>query len=167
MKRTYEIPFKSLSEGEHAFDYRLDDEFFFQNENLEEYCVEEGLFVEVILLNRASEKKIKVKITGELKTFCDRCLDPLLLPFHTTGIFFVREPEEDEEAKDDTIFVETNDVYIELTQLFYEMIVVGLPQKKVHCREEDCNEDVVRRLGYLNEDKREVDPRWRELEKLI
>lgn len=167
MKRTYEIPFKSLSEGEHAFDYRLDDEFFFQNENLEDYCVEEGLLVEVILLNRASEKKIKIKITGELKTFCDRCLDPLLLPFYRNGIFFVRELEDDVESENDVIFVEADDVYVELTQLFYDMIVIGLPQKKVHCREEDCNEDVVRRLGDLNNDKREVDPRWRELEKLM
>lgn len=167
MKRAYKIPFKSLSDEEHLFDYELDKSFFLKHETLEEWSVEGKLIVKVALFKKDNTRKINILIQGDLITFCDRCLDTLILPFEEENIFFIRKRCEGEEDREDTIFVEPEDSDIELSQLFYEMIMTGIPQKKKHNNETDCNVEMIKRIEQMSNKSETVDPRWSELEKLI
>lgn len=166
MKKEYIIPLVGLSEGECFFDYKLDNRFFLEWETLVDNDIKGELFVELTFLKKDNVKKIQVKIQGDLTTVCDRCLGTLTLPFCAENVFFVREREEGDEEQVDTVFIERDAVEIDLSQLFYEIIETELPQKKVHDVNK-CNVDMLKKLNQVSSRTDEIDPRWKELEKLI
>lgn len=157
------LPFRALSEGEHRFDYQLDNSFFECYDALSEYAG--TIAAEVVLLKKDSKQQIKLSLEGMLFTSCDRCLEPMKLPFEATGDYYLREAEEGEEEKEDVVFVAPENTEIELSQLFYELLMTGLPQKKMHEKKE-CNEEMLRKLEALKVKKETIDPRWAALEKL-
>ncbi|PVX50908.1 uncharacterized metal-binding protein YceD (DUF177 family) [Balneicella halophila] len=164
-KQPYVIPFRTLSEGTHRYDFKLDTAFFESYHTLSEYSGE--VEVTVVFFKQDSKKELTVSMEGTLETICDRCLDPLDLPFSVEGHYYLKEAEEGEEEKDDVVFVAPDDTHVELSQLFYELVMIGLPQKKTH-QIENCNKEMLQKLEALEikkEDK--VDPRWATLEKLI
>lgn len=164
-KQPYVIPFRILPEGLHRFDYQLDNSFFESYDALSDLQGE--LDVIVAFLKQDSKKKLEVNLKGTLLTTCDRCLEPMKLPFEAKGIYYIREAEEGEEEKEDVVFVASEDTELDLSQLFYELIMIGLPQKKMH-KEEECNPEMLQKLETLTHKEEEVlDPRWKDLEKLI
>ncbi len=163
-KEQYKIPFRTLCEGEHRFDFQLGASFF-EEDVFVEY--EGKLDARVVFFKQDSKNQLDVDLKGMLETTCDRCLGTMEVPFESSGIFYLREAEEGEEDKEDVVFVAAEDNDVELSQLFYEMLVLGLPQKKMH-NIVDCDEEMVKRMETLKVKRdNEKDPRWAELEKLI
>lgn len=163
-KQSYTIPFRSLAEGLYTFDYELNEAFFEQFETLLEFSGK--VAVEVEFLKKDSKLEVKVNMGGTLQTVCDRCLDPLDLPFSIEEKYYIREAEDGESEEEDVIFVAPESVNLELSQTFYELIMIGLPQKRTH-KKENCNKEMLEKLEALKIKKEEkVDPRWAALEKL-
>ncbi len=164
-KQQYKIPFRTLCEGEHHFGFQLDASFFEEEDVLVEYVGK--LDAGVVFFKQDSKNQLDVALKGMLETTCDRCLGTMEIPFESSGRFYLREAEEGEEEKEDVVFVAAEDNDVELSQLFYEMLVLGLPQKKMHDIA-DCDEDMLRKMEALKANKdSDKDPRWAELEKLI
>lgn len=161
--RIFNLPFKGLVSGVHTFEYEIKDDFFSSYDTLSEY--EGVLQVKVLLHKKENSNKIDVLITGELKTTCDRCLDSMVLPLCVEDTLYIKIAEEDEQERENVIFVAEDDKEVDLCQLFYEIILTGIPQNKKH-EIEDCNAEMIDKLTNL-EKKKEIDPRWKELEKLI
>lgn len=153
-----------LSEGTHEFDFHLCSSFFEQYESLSEYTG--SIEVRVVLCKQDRKKQLRIKLQGDLKTTCDRCLETMDLLFETEGSYYIREAESGEEEKEDTVFVDAEDTEVELSHLFYEMLMTGLPQKKMH-KKKDCNVEMLQKLEALNIKKERIDPRWEELQKLM
>lgn len=158
------LPFRILSEGRHEFDYQMCEPFFEEYEALAEYSGE--VSAKVFLLKKDSKQQLEISLKGMLSTFCDRCLEPMELPFETDGFYYIREAEEGEEEKEDVVFVQEDSMELDLSQLFYEMLMIGTPQRKMH-KEEQCNVEMLEKMEALQAKQDKVDPRWAALEKLI
>jgi uncharacterized metal-binding protein YceD (DUF177 family) len=78
----------------------------------------------------------------------------------------------DEESEDENLIVIPRESYeIEVQQSMYEMIMLALPARSAH-KKNECNEDMVRLIEqYMSkpdpkEDKDNIDPRWAALKNL-
>ena len=114
-------------------------------------------------------------IAGVVTTVCDRCLDDMEVAIDTTGSLKVKYGEE---AYDDgeTVVVPETDSFLNVAWYIYEIIVLGMPINHTH-EDGECNAEM---LDKLNEhmctvaqeqtddaEGKAVDPRWKELEKII
>jgi uncharacterized protein len=170
----YEIAFKGLKEGNHQFDFELDDKFFDKFESSE---VKKGSLKAKVLLTKQSTLMIlEFTVKGTVELMCDRCLDQYNQKVNNTSKLFVKFGIEEEELSDDVIVVSFEDHQINVAQFLYELVVLGLPIKHVHPNkkgESTCNPEMIKKLDeYLvNDDSNDieepVDERWSELKKLL
>ncbi|HCC71384.1 MAG TPA: hypothetical protein DEQ09_09585 [Bacteroidales bacterium] len=170
MKGIYSIPLKGLKEGNHLYDFEIDSTFFATFERSEIHEAE--LKAEVKLVKRSAHMEIKVEITGRVTLVCDRCLDLYTQEIHTSDSMLVKFGEQWEEVDDQVIMIAHGETEFILDQLLYEFAHLGLPLKKMHPDDENgnstCNPEMLEKLNQhlVQREDNDVDPRWKELEKL-
>ena len=72
MKEEFIIPFKGLSAGNHAYDYKIENQFF---ESFEYFESEKGaLDVHLDLVKEPNLMDLHFHLKGEVEMLCDRCL---------------------------------------------------------------------------------------------
>ncbi len=165
-KQTYKLPFGGLSEGEHLFDYSIDNAFLGQFDTLLEY--EGSLEAKVLFFKKSQKRKLTIFISGEFQTNCDRCLESLVLEFKAEEVFYLQEQRGEEFTEnEDVILITKEQQEIELSQIFYEIIILHLSYSKTHS-DKECDTQMLEMMTSLKEReiKKEIDPRWAELEKL-
>lgn len=171
----YEIAFKGLKEGVHQFEYELDDKFFDMFENSE---VKNGSLAAGVVLTKQSTLMIfEFYAKGTVELLCDRCLDVYNQQISCNSKLFVKFGMEDEELSDDVITISRDEFQINVAQYLYEMVILGLPIKRVHPSDKkgnsQCDPEMIAKLGeYLvdsdiSEEEPIVDERWNELRKII
>lgn len=124
----FEIPIKGLKSGRSTFQWHADGDFFGIFENTEILGAE--LDVEIVVDYDGYSIEVEGKIDGEVTVACDRCLEDLVIPVHTSF--------EDDEF--DGVAV------LDLKQDVYDFVCISLPMQKVH-NDGECNEETVK---YLN-----------------
>ena len=168
----YTIPFKGLKEGEHEFDFQIEDAFF------EEYSLLEVLHgsvkTDVLLIKKNSFIELEVSMSGLLEVQCDRCLEPFefSLEFHDT--LYVKFKEEVEEPDDKVIFLHPNEDILDLNQYFIDCIGLSLPIQKIHPEDENgvegCNPEMLKKIdehSFQESNEETIDPRWSKLKDLF
>ena len=139
--RLYTIPFTGLSDGQHTFDFEIDETFFqaFENEDLKD----SRFSITVDLLKEPAFMELDIHFKGEFVTECDRCLEQLTLPISGSRHMVAKhaEPQDDE----DIIALKMAETALELSRAFYETLAVELPLKRAH-EVDKCNPDVLERL---------------------
>lgn len=170
------IPFLGLKEGKHEFKYHIDHTFFkaFENSLLEDAEVD----VKLILEKTSTMLILNLSAKGDAVFPCDRCGDDFTLPIKSKDRLIVKFGESLPEADTDgIIFLPPGSHEIDISHPIYEMIILGLPNKRVHKKLEDCNQEVIKRLAEFKvlskkikeeeEEKKEeyIDPRWDALKK--
>lgn len=174
--RYYDIPFKGLKEGKHDFDYAIEDSFF---ELFEQPLVEKGNVEAKVKLNKGSAlMSLDFHIKGEVETVCDTCLEPLMVNVEYEAKVYVKFGEEYEEPTEEIIVLPHEANNVNVAQLIYEFICVGLPIRHVHPEDENgnltCDSEMLDRLNdYLVEEASDdeqddyIDPRWDALRKIV
>lgn len=168
----YAIAFKGLKEGNHLFEFEIDDKFFDKFENSE---VRKGsIKADVTLTKQTSLMIINFVIKGHVELTCDRCLELYNQKIKSENKLFVKFGLEEEEMSDDVIVISFEEHQINIAQYIYEMIILNLPIKRVHPTikgKTGCNPEMVEKLKeYLIEEEPEeepIDERWSELKKLL
>jgi uncharacterized protein len=170
----YEIAFKGLKEGNHQFDFELDDKFFEKFENSE---VKKGSLKASVLLTKQSTLMIfEFAVKGTVELMCDRCLDQYNQKVNNTNKLFVKFGLEEEEMSDDVIVISFEDHQINIAQFLFELVILGLPIKHVHPNKKGqstCDPEMIKKLDeYLIKEvsadyEEPVDERWSELKKLL
>ena len=178
-KTKYNIEFKGLKEGLHDYQFEVDDKFF---EHISESLVEVGeVKVNVQLEKRSAFLKLTLAFEGWVELTCDNCLEAYRQEIEIETEQFVKFGEETEfEEGDNVIWVLPEEHAINLAQLIYEYIVLGIPLRHVHPNpsndggENSCNPEMLKKLEeYMHhemeeEDEKdhEIDPRWAALKNL-
>jgi len=177
-KTKYNIEFKGLKEGLHDYQFEVDDRFF---EHIGESLVEIGeVKVDVQLEKRSAFLKLTLQFSGWVELICDNCLDAYRQAIEVETEQFVKFGEETEfEEGDNVIWVLPEEHAINLTQLIYEYIVLGIPLRHVHPNpaagggKNSCNPEMLKKLEEYaqsemekNDDDEEIDPRWAALKNL-
>lgn len=174
----YNIAFKGLKEGDHHFEFKLDDQFF---EKFENSIVQKGNFdAKVTLKRQASLMILKMSVKGKAELECDRCLDNYLQKVKNSSSLYIKFGSEAEEMSDDVVVIPFDEYQINVAHFLYELVILGLPIKHVHPDDEfgnsTCNPGMVDKLNeYLivgdhvseTEETQETDDRWNELKKLL
>ena len=170
MSRSYTIPLSGLKEGRHTIDFEIDKEFF---EQVEESEVKEGsLIAKIEMDKRSSHSDLVIRISGNVRLCCDRCLEMFLHPVVCENRLLVKFGKSMDDVDPDIISVPIDENELDMKQHIYEFIHLALPIKRVHPDDKNgnstCDPDMLEKLNELIvTEEIENDPRWDELKKLI
>lgn len=187
----YKLPLKSLSEGTHEFDYKLDKQFFV---NMEYADVRDAdLDVHLVVKHHNDLYSLDFHISGTVTLLCDRCLDDLVMPIDTNYSIDVEYGDDYNDESDSLLIIPQSDNYLNVAYMLFDTVVLCIPMKHVHplgkCNRAmsallkkhraqgggmsaDSDEELVdEMLDEVDDDVRDsdeepTDPRWNELKKL-
>nr|WP_321453825.1 DUF177 domain-containing protein [uncultured Carboxylicivirga sp.] len=173
--RDYDIPFRGLKEGLHEFNYEIGESFF---KLFEQPLVENGNVKATVELKKSSAlMTLSFDVKGEVESICDHCLGTLNLEVNYQSQVYLKFGEEYDEPTDEIIVLPHEAYEVNVAQLLYEFICVGLPIRHVHPEDEEgnltCDPEMITQLNeYLVEETSEeeqddyIDPRWEALRNL-
>ena len=170
MSGRYTIPLSGLKEGHHTIDFEIDKEFF---EQFEESEVKEGsLIANIVMDKRSSHSDLLIRISGNVKICCDRCLEMFFHPVVCENRLLVKFGKTIEDIDPDILSLPVGEHELDLQQHIYEFILLALPIKRVHPNDNKgistCDPVMLKKLDELIVDEEpETDPRWDELKKLM
>jgi uncharacterized protein len=165
--KAFKIPFKGLALGRHPFDYEIGKGFFeeFENQDIKDSRLKLLLELEV------HERMFTLDffISGEINVLCDRCLENLWFPVDIRQRYIIKLGHEWKEESEDVLVMPENEYRIDIYQLVYDYIVLGVPMKKVHPNDAEGNAGCDRRILEILDNlskKTMADPRWEPLSKV-
>jgi uncharacterized metal-binding protein YceD (DUF177 family) len=159
------IPFFGLKQGKHEFKFKIDQAFFeaFESTLLEKPRIDVVLDLEIL----SNMLIMEFKATGVTVEPCDRCGEDFDLAIEAQEKVFVKFGDETYDQTDEIIIVSHDTHEIDVSHRIYEMLVLCMPNKRVHPSIEDCNTEVTSQLENFEDDIDDtVDPRWDALKKL-
>ncbi|NOR87448.1 MAG: DUF177 domain-containing protein [Bacteroidales bacterium] len=168
--KDYKISFSGLQLGLHSFDIQISDQFF---ESFENSRVQHGkLSLKLDLSKQETMLQFDFHIKGDLQVECDRCLHTFTYPLEVNEMLIIKFGYESHEESESVLVISEKEYEIQLAQYIYEFIILGLPMQLVHPDLENgesaCNFDSLEDFNEVeSEDKKEMDPRWDALKKLI
>ena len=171
----YLIRFAGLKIGKHQFEFEIKKKFFdeFSFDEFEDCDVK----VEVVLDKKTTMLEISFKHYGSVNLPCDLTGEMFDLPIKGKMKLVVKFGDEFNNENDELLVLPHGEHQMDLSQYIYEMVVLSVPQKRVHpgVKEGTLKTDVLTKLNELQvkELKEEstkvddIDPRWDELKKLL
>jgi uncharacterized protein len=167
--KEFDIEFKGLKEGKHPFSFDISKRFF---DDFENSLIHDGnLKAKVLLTKNPTFFTLDFEIEGDIKSTCDRCLDPITFPVNQTGKMIVKFGDAYDEPSEDVIVLPHEEHHINVAQLIYEFIVFSLPMQVMH-KTNECNPEMLAKLNQLkvgisdSEKDEDIDPRWNILKNL-
>ena len=170
MSRLYTIPVNGLKNGYHTVEFNIDDEFF---DNFEESEVKKGnLTVFIESEKNTSFMDMAITIKGYVEVLCDRCLEPFNQTIYCENDLLLKFGDKGKDDDPDIVTISKEESDFDLSQIFYEYIILALPIKRVHPDDAEgnstCDPEMLKKLSEhlsYNEDNID-DPRWDALKKL-
>ncbi len=165
----YIVEYKGIGNGKYEIDYHIDKVFFSQIEDAQ--FSDGNVEVKVFMTVFSGGLEFEFRISGTLKTECDRCLEEFDMPIKgkfNMSVKFAEKASEPEDA-DEEICLSLEDTSIDLKQHIYEFVVLSAPLRHLH-KEKDCNKEILKAINSINEvseDDNEIDPRWEKLKSLL
>ena len=167
-RKDYQIDILNLKNGTYNYNFNIKDEFFefFDNSIVNKARLE----IEAVL--EKSERLIRVIfiLNGTVKLVCDRSLKEFDHSMDGKFEHLFKYSEYGEDDTEDITHISPNTESVDLGQLIYEYIVVGIPMKKIHPdhrNEEDSNDFFYKtEVKEEKNSKEDIDPRWEALKNL-
>jgi uncharacterized metal-binding protein YceD (DUF177 family) len=175
MLENYEIDLKTIESDDVNFSYSLDDSFF---TDIEAQDISSGhVDAQVRVIKKTASFELHLHVDGSVTIQCDRCLDDMNQPIEADSILKVKFGPSYLDEGDDLIIVPEDEGKINVAWFLYEIIALSIPIQHTHASGE-CNEEMMKILkehsgqNISDEDvvvtkDNEVDPRWKDLKKLI
>lgn len=170
MSGSYTIPINGLKEGTHIVDFEIGKEFF---EQYEESEIKEGSLIAIVTLEkRSTHMDLMIRISGEVKVNCDRCLEEYSQRVDCENRLLVKFGRVIEDTDPDILSLAADEYELDLQHHLYEYIYLALPIRRIHPDDNKgnslCNPAMLKKLEELIiEEEAEIDPRWDELKKLM
>jgi len=171
----YIIHFEGLKNGNHRFDYQINDDFFREFFDGEMEFNQSDLKATIHLMKDTSMLVFDFEISGTVNLCCDRCLDDYHQPIEIREKLIVNFGEEEDQGDDDNIItLSRSETEINLAPYNYDFIMLAIPMKRL-CKNDisgckTCNQEMVEKLRlYENsgQTSEKIDYRWDALKKLM
>jgi uncharacterized metal-binding protein YceD (DUF177 family) len=172
--KAYAIPFVGLKEGQHRFDFKIDNAFFdlfdFQEFNSSDVTVD------LEFTKKANMLELEFDFSGYVNVNCDVTLEPYNQEIDNHLSLVVKFGEDYNDDNEELLILSHGDHEVEIQQYIYEGIILGLPAKRIHPGVEDgsIKSDILEKLEELkpktvSEEKKveDTDPRWDKLKELL
>ncbi len=170
--KEYNIPFSGLKQGKHEFNYLIENTFF-ESFGYDEFNAT-NVSVTVILNKTSTMLELDFDAKGTVNVFCDVTGEPFDQPIASQMQMVVKFGEEYNDEDDEILVIPHGEHKVNVAQYVYEMLVLAVPQKRVHpgIADGSLKSEALKRLEDLQpkeikEDKDKNDPRWDALKKLI
>jgi uncharacterized metal-binding protein YceD (DUF177 family) len=171
-QKEFNIPFSGLKQGKHNFNFEIDNTFFdsfgyddFNSANIQ---------LNVVLNKMTTIMELDFKASGYVNVNCDITSEPYDQEITSALELVVKFGEEYNDEDDEILILPHGEHQLNISQYAYEMLVLSVPQKRVHPGIADgtLQSEVLDKLQELQpkekrNDKEENDPRWDELKKLL
>ncbi|PIB31249.1 DNA-binding protein [Maribacter sp. 4U21] len=171
-QKEFNIPFSGLKQGKHNFNFEIDNTFFdsfgyddFNSANIQ---------LNVVLNKMTTIMELDFKASGYVNVICDITSEPYDQEITSALELVVKFGEEYNDEDDEILILPHGEHQLNISQYAYEMLVLSVPQKRVHPGIADgtLQSEVLDKLQELQpkekrNDKEENDPRWDELKKLL
>ncbi|MEY2868397.1 MAG: hypothetical protein RIR01_826 [Bacteroidota bacterium] len=177
MNKTKEflIPFVGLKLGKHHFEYQINNAFFeifeydeFQNSDIK---------VSLVLEKKSNMLELNFKHKGTVNVPCDLTGEDFDLPIKGKMKLIVRFGEVFNNDNEELLILPFGEFEIDIAQYIYEMVVLSVPQKRVHPGVKDgslktealekLNELQVKEVKKKENKEENIDPRWDKLKQLL
>lgn len=172
--KEYDIKFIGLSEGEHSYDFHLEEGFF---EKLDYH--EMGTFklhAHVDLLKKANSFELQMALSGSVEVRCDITDKPYDQEVDQEAGIVVKFGEELDDTDDELLILPEGAHTVNIAQYLYEMAILAIPMKKIHPDVESgkIGKKELERLKKYSPDSEsgeksddDIDPRWNKLKDLL
>ncbi len=132
----YTIDLNRMPIGAHRYEYTLDDAFFDAFDSTE---IKGGTIqADVELMIREMGCAIHLRVDGNVRITCDRCLDDMLQPVTADEMLLVKIGVQEEDVMEEALYVDPQVGTLDIAWLLYEMITINLPIVHSHQMGE-CN----------------------------
>lgn len=161
----YDIVFSGLKEGEHKYNYKIGDTFL-KNFGFNE-LPQVNIKVNSIFIKKNTLMELHLSGKGSYILTCD--ISNELFPYHVDSQlnFIIKFGEKYNDDNDQYVIIPHNSYKFNIAKSIYEMIVLSIPQKRIHPKVLDgsLNSKTLKILNKLSpgSKKTELDPRWNKL----
>ncbi len=169
--KEYYIPFSGLKQGKHRFDYIIENKFF-ESFGYNEFN-DAHIKLNVLLNKTSTMLELDFVADGTVNVDCDLTSEPYDQPIASELRLVVKFGDDFNDEDDEILIIPHGEHQVNIAQYIYEMLVLAVPQKRVHPGIADgtLKSDVLDRLVELepkeSKDKKDNDPRWDALKKLL
>lgn len=171
-KKEFYVPFSGLKQGKHEFTYEIDNTFFesFEYSEFNAAKIELG-----VLMNKTSTMlEFELNAKGIVNVNCDISSEPYDENISADLNLVVKFGDEFNDEDDEILIIPHGEHQVNLAQYVYEMLVLAVPQKRVHpgVLDGSLESEALKKLQELQpketkENSKDTDPRWDALKKLI
>lgn len=174
--RVFEIAYVGLKDGEHLYEYEIDDRFLKDMGYAEDEISNLNCLVKLRFDKQNGFFQLHFDLDGKAEVVCDRCGDPMVLQIWDeykliVKISYTDEPVERNED-DEVIFIPKSETVLDVSEWIYEFLILSVPIQHVHPNDErgnsTCNPEALKMLEQLNQEQEEKRNReiWKGLENL-
>ncbi len=166
--KQFDIRFGSLTFGRHQMEVEVNKLFFekHKNDDIKDGNIQIGITVD----RKETMVSLDFDIQGEIISFCDLCLEELVIPVSKHEMLILKTTGDARESDgEDIVFVGEREYSYNIEQIIYEYLLALIPIRKTHQEigNENCNPDMLK----LIEDAKTVshpkeDERWEALKNL-
>ena len=168
----FDIQFSGLKDGVHTFEFQLTESFFETFDNEEFNAVAAKAVVN--LHKKPTLMEAEFSLAGHVNVNCDLTNEPFDLAVSNHFQLVIKFGSAFSDDHDDMIVLPHGSHQFNVTHQLYELVVLSVPQKRVHPGVEDgsLNSEVLDKLDQLKPSSNihaslsETDPRWDALKKL-
>ena len=166
--KEFNIPFVGLKEGKHLFQYKVDNTFF-ELYNYNEF-EKSSIIVALEFVKKSTLFELNFTASGTVNVPCDVTNEYFDLEITATLPLVVKFGQEYNDENEEILILPHEVYQFSVAQFIYEMIVLGIPNKRVHPKVLDgtMETEVLEQLEIKEEKTVETtDPRWDKLKNLI
>lgn len=169
--KDFDVSFIGLKEGEHKFEYQIDNKFFdvFQ---YDEYT-EASLNVDLVFVKKATMMELEFSVKGTVNVPCDISGESFDLNVEGNLPLIVKFGDEFNDDNEEILVIPHSEYKLNVAQCIYEMIVLSVPQKRIgsDVNESEAGKEAFEKLEELkikkNNKEEIIDPRWGKLKDLL
>ena len=170
--KEFTIPFVGLKQGKHHFEFSIDQTFFshFEFNDFDQA----SLIGQLTLDKKTNFLELHFEIKGLVLLACDVSTELFNYLMETDFDLIVKfGVPTDDNPSDEILVLPEGSYQIDVSHYFYEMIVLALPQKRIHpgIKDGSLESEIVEKLKELEPKETHLkgseDPRWDKLKDLL
>jgi len=171
--KEFTIPFVGLKEGEHTYNFEINNTFFEYFE-YDEYN-DTTIYLDVLLNKKPTLLEFTLSYNGSVNVNCDITNEAYNQEVVGKYHFVVKFGEEFNDENEDLLIIPHGNYQVNIQQYIYESLVLAMPTRRIHPGVEDgtLKSEILEKLEELSpkleSDTKEAstDPRWDDLKKLL
>ncbi len=169
--KEFNIQFVGLKEGKHVFNYSIEKKFF-EAFNYDEF-LSSKVDVELKFEKKSTLLELFFKASGSVEVPCDLTNELYHQEIETTLPLVIKFGIEFNDDNEEILILPHESYEVNVAQYIYEMIVLGIPKKRIHPKIVDgtMQSEVLNKLKELeikeNKPVENTDPRWDKLKNLL